>query len=408
MSLSWRGNYKVLILFWNLLLPLSLFAQEMYDPVALYLTWQRSPQTTMTIQWITSLDRPQDVVEYQASGSEAWQKAQGNHIRMPDGHSFLIHRVELTNLTPETEYKFRTGFDAFEYKFHTLANELKTPLLFAAGGDIYHDDISYVEQMNKTIAQQNPEFVLVGGDIAYSFPHRWFWFPESLQRWLNWLMTWKKTMITTDGRLIPMLTTIGNHDVKGFYNQTPAQAPFFYALFAMPGPQGYNVLDLGSYLSIFILDSGHTHPIDGEQQQWLQRVMAERKGIPHKFALYHVPAYPSVRHFDFYQSSQIRKYWVPIFENYGLTAAFEHHDHAYKRTFPILNGKVEKNGVVYLGDGGWGIAEPRQPKAPSQTWYLAKTSQSRNVMLVTLFPGNKRLFRSIDPLGQTIDEYSQP
>jgi hypothetical protein len=262
--------------------------------------------------------------------------------------------------------------------------------------------------MNKVVAAQDPAFAVIGGDIAYSVTGRFGFAKDNMQRWLDWLAAWKKTMVAPDGRLIPLLPAIGNHEVKGGFGKTPEAAPFFYALFAMPGPQGYNVLDCGDYLALFLLDSGHTHPIDGEQAHWLYHALEARQGMPHKLAVYHVPAYPSVRAYNSDTSPQVREFWVPIFENFGLHAAFEHHDHAYKRSYPILNGRPDPKGVLYIGDGGWGVVHPRIPKKPGQLWYLAKTVQESNVILVTLLPGSKRTYKALDPLGHTIDEYQQP
>lgn len=52
-------------------------------------------------------------------------------------------------------------------------------------------------------------------------------------------------------------------------------------------------------------------------------------------AIYHVPAYPSARSFTGRTQSMIRKHWVPLFEKSTMNLAFENHDHAYKRTYPI-------------------------------------------------------------------------
>jgi hypothetical protein len=193
-----------------------------------------------------------------------------------------------------------------------------------------------------------------------------------------------------------------HHDTSGRFGQTPEEAPFFYSLFAMPGQQGYNVLDFGNYMSLVILDSGHTHPVSGAQEEWLAKTLSERVNVPNKFALYHVPAYPSVRHQNNHDSSEVSTHWVPLFEAFGLTAAFENHDHAYKRTHPILKGRPDPSGVVYLGDGAWGMKRTRKPK--SQRWYLAKTASSRHFILVTL-EKESRHFSAISSTGEVIDTF---
>lgn len=397
------------LLFLSLLLLSVQMNAQLYDPVAIYLTWQRNPESTMTIQWITAKDRINDEVEYQFNGQKTWHKAVGTHDDMPEKHPYLIHRVELTDLYSDTAYIFRLGADSVSYKFHTMPTDLSTPVRFVAGGDVYHDDISLVEEMNRQAAATDPDFALVGGDIAYSaskypFLVRLGFKGENFDRWLQWLICWKRTMITSQGYLIPMLPSIGNHDVVGGQNQTPNEAKFFHALFAMPGKQGYNVLDFGRYLSLFILDTGHTHPIKGAQTNWLSQALENRQEIPHKFALYHVGAYPSVRPFKGKLHQLVRKYWVPLFERFGLVAAFENHDHAYKRTHPILAGAINPKGVLYIGDGAWGVAKPRTPKTSQECWYIAESLPKRHVIMVTL-KNDGRHFAAIDANGNIIDEY---
>jgi hypothetical protein len=52
----------------------------------------------------------------------------------------------------------------------------------------------------------------------------------------------------------------------------------------------------------------------------------------------------------------VREYWAPLFERYGVQIAFENHDHVYKRTVPLRSGAPHADGVVYIGDGSWGMA----------------------------------------------------
>ena len=80
-------------------------------------------------------------------------------------------------------------------------------------------------------------------------------------------------MVTPQGYLVPVVAALGNHDLIGHFDQTPAQAAIFSALFPMPEKNIYNVLDFNSYLSIFILDSGHANPIGGQQASWLRTAL---------------------------------------------------------------------------------------------------------------------------------------
>lgn len=69
---------------------------------------------------------------------------------------------------------------------------------------------------------------------------------------------------------------------------------------------------------------------------------------------YHVPLYPSCFHEDAYhfQSQEAldlsRKLLEPLFVQYQFKLCFENHVHKFKRSKPI-------NGVVYIGDGSFGV-----------------------------------------------------
>jgi hypothetical protein len=404
-----KRKAQVLFFFIAILIPLFAFTAEKYtEPLSVYLTWQNDPTTTMTVQWITETNKESDKVFYRKIGEKKWKSAVGNHTPMPKKLPYLIHRVELTNLQPNTSYYLQTGENGgTAYKFRTMPSNLERSIRFVVGGDMYHDSIEYLIETNRQAAKMDPMFALVGGDIAYGgakTPTENY--KDEEKRWMKWIMAWKEQMVTPEGYLIPFLPCIGNHDVNGRFDQPKENAPFFYALFAFPGPNGYNVMDFGNYMTIIILDSGHTNPVTGEQTEWLQHTLGARQQIPNKFALYHVPAYPSVRKPKAPTSKLERENWSPIFESNSLSAAFENHDHAYKRTNPILKDEVDPTGVVYIGDGAWGVKSPRKPKKPDESWYIAQSKKERHFILVTV-DGNERRYQAIKHDGEVFDTYTQ-
>lgn len=396
-----------------LILPCLLFALfgsfasiDAKEPLSVYLTWQKNPESTMTIFWITSLEESSDLLDYKLKGESTWHRARGLHIPMPANYPYWIHSIELTQLQADSEYAFRFDSHKAKYKFHTMSLDPSKPIRFIDGGDVYHDGLDVLEEMNRQAAKLNPMFAIVGGDIAYNDDKPGA-NPDKMPRWMDFLIAWKKNMITHDGYLIPIIPAMGNHDVmkkKRRFKKSSSNAPFFYSLFAFPGYQGYNVLDFGKLMSLIILDSDHTHPIEGLQTDWLSKTLEKRQDVPHKFVSYHVAAFPSYRKFNGTTNSKIRKYWVPLFDKFGVTAVFEHHDHAYKRTWPLRNNKVDfNNGILYLGDGAWGVDPPRVPKFPEETWYLARTASTRHVIFVTIH-GKERHFMAIDNKGHIFDE----
>lgn len=222
------------------------------------------------------------------------------------------------------------------------------------------------------------------------------------------------TLIDEEGNVIPIIVTIGNHETnqsignldEKYWNKDStriALAPLFYQILAFPGQPGYGVLDFGNYLSIIALDSDHSNRIDGEQAKWLKKTLRKRKNRPHVFPAYHVPAYPSVKPFDQKTSTRVRKYWTPLFDRYHVPMAFEFHDHVYKRTPRIKDNKVDPEGTLYIGDGGWGT-QIKAPKSADTLWYIDKIVRQRNAVLVSLFQ-DKSHIRAVNEFGQIIDEY---
>ncbi len=379
---------------------------NLFDPPALYLQWQRDPTTTMTVHWHTT-NQADSVLQFRDAKGKTWRDAKGSSVPMPDTKSGrTIHTVELTKLKPKTDYWFRFGAQSKEFKFRTMPKTLSQPVRFIEGGDVYHER-DWMDHMNALAAKFDPAFVVIGGDLAYANNRDSK--IEGVQRWYDFFDSWKQKAIAPDGRLIPLLPTLGNHEVKGFWGKTPENAPGFYALFSMPGKQGYNHLDFGNYLTLLLMDSGHTHPIDGKQTEWLEQTLSKRKNTPHIFPIYHVPAYPSCRPDDEGENSdltqQVRKFWCPQFEKYGVKVSFEHHDHAYKRTQPMLGGKINAKGIIYLGDGAWGVrlrtSEPDGPR-----WYIAKSGIVRHFFLVTLYPDQRDIV-AVNENGEIFDEVYQ-
>lgn len=399
------------------LLPAGAFALQTIDPLGLVLTWQQDPTTTMTIDWHTGNDDRNAEVAYRVAGTDEWLMQEGS--TMPYPHSDrLIHRVELTGLNADTGYEFRTGPYSRVRKFRTAPADASRPVRFAAGGDVRHR-VEWMERMNRHAAGFSPDFIVWGGDLAYADGRS-----DRMERWYDFMDAMMHTLVTPDGFTIPVIAGIGNHEViASWYNNDESElregfppyrqddesreriAPNYYKLFAFPGQPGYGVLDFGDYLSIILLDTDHTNPVDGEQTEWLERTLAERTHIPNVVPNYHVPGFPSVRDPMGRTHSRIREHWVPLFEKYGVKMAFENHDHVYKRTYPIRNNAVSSNGVVYIGDGAWGVGTREVGREhEGQEWYLKRAVSDRHAVIVTVH-GTLQHLMVVNEEGIIIDEY---
>lgn len=374
-------------------------AESQFTPPALYLQWQRDPTTTMTIHWHT-VGEARTELSYRTVASTNWQAALGSSQPFV-GTDRWVHTVELTGLTPASDYEFAFARDGEVFRFRTMPKDLSQPVRFVSGGDVYHQR-EWMDRMTTLAARTDPAFIVFGGDLAYAHGGT---NEEQFTRWFTYFDSWKKCAVAPDGRLIPMLVTIGNHEVKNSYRQPLAKAQSFYTLFSSPGPQGYQCLDFGKYLSLLLLDSDHTHTIAGAQTEWLAKQLASRRKVPHVIPVYHTPAYPGYREDTGTQAKEVRAHWCPLFDKYGVKLVFENHDHCFKRTVPLRAGKVDPKGTIYLGDGAWGV-ELRKPDSAKPRWYIAESGAIRHLYVVTLYPDARHVL-ALNDGGQVFDEVYQ-
>lgn len=381
------------------------------DVIGVYLTWLRDPSTTMVVNWVNLYPESSVQVWHRAAGEAKWSSTWGLRSEVPPS-TFQVRRAELTGLNPDTVYEFSLGGDAAPApeekwrvieRFRTPPAKLDRRVRFVTGGDMMHLR-EWLDAMNLQAGAQDPDFALLGGDLAYADG-------KYATRWIDWLQSIHRHLRAPDGRLIPLVLVIGNHEVRGHYHgKIPEDAPYFYGFFALPGNRSYNALDFGDYLSVIALDTDHTQPIAGAQTAWLDAALAERATRRFVFPCYHYPAYGTTKRpkdgglpCEHPLAKKIQSEWSPLFERYGVTAVFENDHHAYKRTYPIRAGaRDDANGITYLGDGAWGV-ETRPVATPGEAWYLARSESRRHVFVVTLQPEGVAQVRATDAAGEIFD-----
>lgn len=428
---------------------------EEFDPAGILLTWQRDPTTTMTVDWHSTPDdgERKSVLEYKKRGSDEWQKVTGSAHPFPYSNR-TIHRAEVTGLQPATGYDIRFGEDSQSYWFRTMPANNEKPIQFAVGGDLGVSEA--VAKQTRVAMQYDPEFFLWGGDIAYANDD-----PTRAETWYKWFEIMKESGISEDGRVIPIIAAIGDHEAlggnklsrvyekaakgdeallkvvpyarEGMSEEEQKEAVkrymtdlgiadnlkinndfaiFYYSLFPFPGgPAAYNVLDFGRYMSIITLNSGHGRSGGGSeggaQRKWLEEALKERAGkVTNIFPISHHQAYPGKRNADNFFYKVIRENWVPLYEKYGVRVAFEAHDHVYKRTVPIREEKESADGIVFMGDGGWGHHRA-ETNDVEKTWYLEKAEPRSYALIVTLKNGGND-YQAVDINGEVFDRYRQP
>ncbi len=358
-------------------------------PRHVYLTWQREDCCrTMTVNF-QYRDARADWGEVRCG--EQVVRGKPTVLQLA-GERRSVYHLTLEGLAPGTEYAFQAGRPgrlSAALRFRTPGTD---KLRFAAGGDVYMTEVG--RELFRLAGAYDPDFALVGGDICYEEGQLGLW-----SWWDRWLDRWNEHLRGEKGRLIPMVLAIGNHDVHGGWEQTPRQAPFYFQYLAQD-PKSYFLRRFGP-ASILCLDSGHVTTHDGPQTRWLGEALATTADQPFVFACYHVPLYPSLEPFSLLWARLGRTHWAPLFDKHRLTAAFEHHEHTYKRSHPIKGGKIAAAGTVYLGDGAWGQAPRALPQA--LRWYEARHGSTNHFWLVDVSP-DRCVATALGRGGKVIDK----
>ena len=365
-------------------------------PRHVYLTWADTDTSrTMQVNFQSMKGAKEGRVFYSKSPDGINKNSKGHATLgttipgLVDGRT--IHHANLTGLKPGTTYYFcvSTPEDGLSetYSFRTIAKKPKQ-VRFITGGDmgVEHNVQTLLDQAG----QHSPDFAFIGGDIAYGNGEL-----NSVVLWDTWLDNWAKYMEDGDNRLIPIVAAIGNHETNDILNDPSATAPFFIEYFNQAGTDTHFVRTFGKEVAILALDTGHVETHES-QVPWLTETLAAHKKYDYTYAVYHIPLYPSVRDYDGKWSKLGRDQWAPVFDAYGLTAAFENHDHALKVTKKIKGNKVGDEGTLYLGDGCFG--RPPRDIPSDRKWYESIAKSQSHFWLVEV-EKRKVTYKALDETG---------
>lgn len=263
--------------------------------------------------------------------------------------------VRLTGLSPATTYYFVVS-DGREstprYWFRTASATSDQRLSIIAGGDS-RNNATPRRAANTLVAKLRPDAVMFGGDMTDS---------GSDSQWNEWFEDWQLT-IASDGRVTPVIMTRGNHESSNdiMVNLFDTNSGVYYATTVG-----------GNLARIYTLNSESS--IGGTQTNWLSADLAASSSATWKLAQYHKPMRP---HYSGKSDGTNQyRYWAPLFDQHGMDVVVECDTHMVKQTWPIrassASGNVDgfvrddNNGVIYVGEGGWGA--PLRSADKNRNW----------------------------------------
>ena len=360
--------------------------------------WHENPATTAIIAWTTVEAGRSHTLEFTVGDSDEWATVEcSNHQqfdgRVANGPEPYVHFVRLQDLQPATKVRLKCTSDdkvSRELHFFTAPDDDR-PIALLWGGDSrsgWNERKAVNRMMADIVAEQSaagrPEVLALahGGDFIVR--------GTDLRQWLAWLSHHEQTT-TSDGRLLPVIPTRGNHDMGPIFNQ----------VFAFPKDDtNYFATSLSGSVRLATLNTETV--TGGDQRDWLaEELKTNRWHYTWYLAQYHKPAFPAVK----FPSGALTN-WVPLFDEYQIDLGCEADGHVIKRTPPIRGTKVDPAGVVYIGEGGLGVGQ-RTPK--TGRWYLQDTADqcgsAHHVHLLSFHPDRLEV-RVIQVGGEVFDEFT--
>lgn len=243
--------------------PVLCGANDPAIPCHVYLTSAEDMSSTMFVNAHTALDESLTLaVRYCPIPGGSWPSPGGSFV-CPDGtvsghtemqrfdmdqgeNERIVHTALVQGLAPNTDYAFvleatPMPFDPTVRWFRTMGVDGSTPATVALGGDTGVNE--WGTAINAHVAANNADFAVVSGDVAYTNGiaacyNMWdTWsaltlLPFPLTKWtenrtkmmkmdLKWtqrllwsrLDMWERVTVGLGGRMIPLLISLGNHDV---------------------------------------------------------------------------------------------------------------------------------------------------------------------------------------------------
>jgi hypothetical protein len=369
------------MLFWS---PIT--AAELLSPQQIILTWVADPATTQAVTWLMPPD-PAAAIQY-LSASEfcadfnAALQSEAQGVAFGGGETIYRYTVNLTDLTPDTEYVYRVGREGAWSKPARFITAAETEdFSFMYMGDVqagYEEWGELLDSAYKT--HPDIKFSLLGGDLTDKG---------------NDLAEWGEFINAATGLFsrIPMMPAKGNHDGE-----------LFAEFFSLPdnGPRGvsetFYSFDYGN-VHFVVLDTSNI--VTENVKQWLAEDL-QGTYKKWKFAVFHKPAYPVV-HDNKGIDVAIREHWVPILEENKVDMVFVGHQHVYMRTHPLCQEtvKTDSYGIVYV----MGNAGSKYYAKGGVFPYKAVEEEGNNYQVIELV-GDVLTMKSWKANGELIDSYT--
>lgn len=381
-------------------------AQDSMEPKGLHVNFGAEPASTAVVSWIGP-PAAEAQVEYEGpSGETRTVEAQAHEI---PGSDRVAYRAEVTGLEAETRYNYTAVLDGTSGPSHVFETaprpESEGPVdltMFAdhgvpsdsLGGTVNEDPVRVTERA----ASLNATVNVVGGDLAYA--------NGSPRAWSDYVTKHE-----------PVYAEVPTMTVPGPADRDPGTGWARYdALFPMPTPD-----DVGRWWSVqvgqlFLIGlNSDTACVEGQatsayppaafecaasegpayrpnerQLAFLENQLeaAREEGVNWIVVVSHYPPWSDGENHGSYHN--IRDFWGPVFEEYGVDLVLSGADHFYERSKPIVGDEPVENGTMYVvsGAGGNGLYPYENDEPPD--WEAARHNDAYGLLQLNFTEGYAR------------------
>jgi hypothetical protein len=325
------------------------------------LVWTDDPAGSITVAWDQTDGSKSEVYYGPADHDRKYWKYPESQIAQTEMNRYDMNTrfTAISGLLPGTNYYFIikdiSGVSK-RYWFKTAPGKPE-PFTFVVGGDTKSmgEALEAGRASNRLVAKLRPLFVMFNGDFTSGNGTN----PDN---WKTWLNDWQDLTTGADGRMIPVIPVMGNHESGNKRNLNIIfNAPYQYN----DTTHVYYSLNVGGKL-MHIMALNTEIRIDSLQTKWLVQNLKAHSDFQFKVAAYHKPFFP---HTQRKKENQFNyNSWANLFYDYGLDLSFDADSHMHKITFPVKPDsseaaymgfvRDEKNGTMFIGEGSWG-ATPR-------------------------------------------------
>lgn len=363
-------------------------------------------------------------IEYRQEGG-SWQPIEGYARMIPDV-DMVVHTVVLDGLNADTIYEYRVSGDAEKiatylclkpngnaassmvihwvtptprndngypspgtnatvYKFRTVPDSLSTRNLnlgeisdYNKNGSLVTSETRFPDVYERLgMNNENMDAMMFMGDFGDEDSD-----PDKIFYWEDFFVEHNKRMIKSDGRVIPYIPCVGNHEVAGgFYKQIYKYASrilgdsFIFNSFFSEF-RNYAFFDLGDDVTVIVMDAMHTtgtnNIIAASATKWLFDTLEEKKNKKHIIYGQHAGIFNTVYSNTFPMHRNMRNVWYPELSKVGaINLLFHGHDHSFSISKPIhylevsvdvavssIEVKCENHGIDNGAAAGWRATTP--------------------------------------------------